>query len=308
MPKIKFILLLACLAVMIRNAWSQTKPDEQAQAYLKQFRSDVAKSMVGKKPEAIVAYYDDNLRLMPAFQKTIVGKANVLAYRKAFASRFDVREYNMMEMDVIDLGTLVAEVGTFTQKMKLKSTGKDFDWKGKYLNLWKKQENKTLRLITEAWNYDHPTDDANQLKFADVPNEDVAVMSHVNINNNISFELAALNRLMEATVSQHDAAIWAQFYADDGMFLYSGQPLRKGKKALEDFLVEHCKGLPVFEKLDIRNDHIDHLGMYVIEYASHFAAVRSGDWSGVGLGKDLRIWRREKDGSLKIMWHIAMYD
>lgn len=66
--------------------------------------------------------------------------------------------------------------------------------------------------------------------------------------------------------------------------------------------------MPIFEKLDIRNDRIDDLGKYVIEYASHIAVIRNGDYSGVGTGKDIRIWRREAGGSLKIFRHMAMYD
>ena len=64
----------------------------------------------------------------------------------------------------------------------------------------------------------------------------------------------------------------------------------------------------MFEKLDIRNDRVDDLNDFVIEYASHIAIVRNGDWSGVFTGKDLAIWRRTKNGSLKIFRHIAMYD
>jgi hypothetical protein len=92
------------------------------------------------------------------------------------------------------------------------------------------------------------------------------------------------------------------------MMFYSNSPVYKGRNELDAFLAEHVQHLPVFEKLDIRNDQIDHQGEYVIEYASHTAIVRHGDWSGVGTGKDVRIWRREKDGSLKVFRAVAMYD
>ena len=115
---------------------------------------------------------------------------------------------------------------------------------------------------------------------------------------------------MESVVVEHDPLIWSQFYTDDGLFCYSrNHPMYKEKNALDSFLVQHCRELPVFEKLDIRTDRIDQPGAnYVIEYASHIAVWRSGVYSGVALGKDLRIWRREKDGGLKIYRHIGMYD
>jgi hypothetical protein len=114
---------------------------------------------------------------------------------------------------------------------------------------------------------------------------------------------------MEATIMQHDAKIWSQFYSDDGMFLYSRHPVYKGRKALDEFLEKHVKeDMPIFEKLDIRNDQIDDLGDYVIEYASHIANWRKGEYSGINTGKDIRIWRRGVDCSLKIFRAMGMYD
>lgn len=308
MTKKRFILLLvAFINLTALPVWAQTNVDEKTLAFLKQVISDYNKSFLNKKPEMLGTYYREDVRLMPPFQKTIVGRENLVAYNKAFGNRFDILEYNRTELEVLDLGSMVSEIGTFTMKMKIRTTGKTYDLKGKYLNLWGK-ENGKLSLMTEAWNYDQAIDFTDQLKFKEIPNVDVALSSHVRINNNISFELAALNRLLEATISQQDAKIWSQVYSDDAILCHSGLALLKGKKEIDGFVIEHCRELPIFEKLDIRNDRIDHLGNYVIEYASHIATVRNGDWSGVGVGKDLRIWRREKDGSLKIFRHIGSYD
>ncbi|MEJ7644851.1 MAG: hypothetical protein WKF87_09665 [Chryseolinea sp.] len=90
--------------------------------------------------------------------------------------------------------------------------------------------------------------------------------------------------------------------------VYSNHPIYQGKKEVTEFLKDHVTHLPVFEKLDIRNDRIDNLGEYVVEYASHIAMIRNGDWSGVNTGKNITIWKREKDCSLKIFRGMAMYD
>jgi ketosteroid isomerase-like protein len=245
---------------------------------------------------------------MPEFQKTIIGKNNVQVYFKAFLERFDVYEFGREEKEILDLGSVITELGMFRMKIRSKSTGRNHEVTGKYIDIWEKSGDGELALITEAWNYNHQLEIEDQFRFDGIPQVDVALQAHLPINNNISFELAGLNRLMESVVSQHDAKIWSQFYAEDGMFLYSRNRIYEGKEALNKFLDAHAKGLPVFEKLDIRNDCIDDLGSYVIEYASHVANWRNGEHSGVNTGKDLRIWRREKDCSLKIFRHIGMYD
>ena len=304
-----FLLASLCLNISHVFGQSNVKTAENTIAYLQKFRTDYIRSILDKKPEMIHVYYAEDIRLMPEFQKTVIGKGNALTYHNAFSTRFNIQSYNRTEIEVLDLGSRIVELGMFAMKIKLKATGKEYEVNGKYLNIWEKREHQNPVLITEAWNYNHTLEIEDQFRFEDAPEVDIALQSHVPINTNIRFELAALNRLMEATISQHDAKIWSQFYSDDGMFIYSRHPIYKGRKALDEFLENHVRNdLPVFEKLDIRNDRIDDLGDYVIEYASHIAIWRSGEYSGVNTGKDLRIWRRGADCSLKIFRAMGMYD
>jgi ketosteroid isomerase-like protein len=299
--------VLMCIQVTLASAQTNTKADEKILAYLKQFRLAFIKSVLDKKSELLTGYYDDNVRLMVEFQKTMIGKENVLAYHQAFLSRLDSKSYTREELEILDLGAMVVEYGFFNLKATLKSSGKEYEIQGKYQNIWKKEKDKLL-LITEGWNYNQRLDIGDQLRFSEVPVIDVALLAHSPIKNNISFELAALNRLVEATVSEHDANIWSQFYSDDAIIFAQYRSVQRGRKEIDEYYRQHVKELPVFEKLDVRNDRIDDLGNYVIEYASHIAIIRDGDFSGVFTGKDLAIWRREPNGSLKIFRHMAMYD
>ncbi len=301
------LILFSVLPISNTHAQPTIKASDKTATYLSKFRADYAKSILGKT-ELLENYLSENIRLMPEFQKTILGKVNALGYYKAFSSRFIVTDYRRNEMEILDLGTRVIEIGNFIEKIKLKNGDKEYNIDGKYLSLWERLENGNLTLITEAWNYNHQLDIEPLLKFEEIKGVDIALQSHLPIDSPVRFELAALNKLMEATVSQHDSKLWKQFYTDDGMFLYSRNPIYQGRKAIDKFLEEHTKDLPIFEKLDIRNDRIDELDNYVIEYASHIAIIRNGEFSGVFTGKDLAIWRRGSQGSLKIFRHIGMYD
>lgn len=265
-------------------------------------------SILGNSPDRVSGYYSDKIRLMPAFQKTLVGKTNAVLYHKLLLTRFEIPEFTKTEIEIHDLGTRIVEIGSVVMRVKLKSTGQKYSVAGKYLELWERRDGNSLALLTSAWNYDHALEVEDQFRFEEISATDVALAAHLPVTNSTRFELAALNRLMEATVTQHDDKVWTQFYADDAMFMYSRHAIVQGRAALDTFLTKHCKEVPEFEKLDIRNDQVDDLGNYVIEYASHIASWRAGEYSGVGLGKDLRIWRREKNGALKIFRHIGMYD
>lgn len=308
MIKPAFIVIMIFMAGF-SNAIGQpnTNANEKVLAQLKKFRTDFSKSMVDEKPGNIQPYFTDDIRLMPEFQQTILNKSNVSSYWIAFAARFDTQEYNRSETEIIDIGSRIIETGSFSTKMQSKSDGKIFELKGKYVDLWEKKGAQLL-LLTQAWNYDHAINFSEQLKFTEVPSTIVAYQAHVPIDNPVRFELAALNRLMETVIMQGDAKTWSQFYANDASWFYTGNTIVHGRKALDDFFERHVKELPIFEKLDVRNDRIDDLGNYVIEYASHIAIVKNGNFSGVFTGKDLVLWRREPNGSLKIFKHIGMYD
>lgn len=301
--------VLICMSFYSVSAQATLNAADKTTFHLKKFRTDYIKSMMDKNPALLASYYAEDIRLMPEFQKTILGKNNALYYYKVFSARFEVKSYTRTETEIFDLGAQIVEFGKFSMNLVLKSTGIAYDIHGKYQNIWKKSVNHELMLITEAWNYNHSVAIEEYFRFAEVTSVDIALQAHTPINSSISFELAAFNRLQEVTIMQHDASIWQKFYTDDGMFLYSRHPVYQGRKAIDDFLMKHVnEDMPIFEKLDIRNDRIDVLGDYVVEYASHIANWRSGDYSGVNTGKDIRIWRREPDCSLKIFRAMAMYD
>ncbi|MCB0632325.1 MAG: nuclear transport factor 2 family protein [Saprospiraceae bacterium] len=302
-----FLVLFCILSGILFSQKYPTGNYEDPQQYLEQFRKVYIQAMQQEDPAILMAYYAENVRLMPEFQKTILGKEQVLLYHQAFFDRFDVKQYSRRITEVLDLGEQVAETGSFLITIIPGSTSEPQTVEGKYINIWEKND-RDLSLITETWNYNEALPFEEQLRFTSLPQVNIALQAHHPIDDPVSFELAALNRLMEATIKQHDAGIWSQFYADEGSFLYSRNPMYSGKTELEQFLVQHAAEIPIFEQLDIRNDRIDDLGDYVIEYASHIAIIRNGNFSGVFTGKDLRIWRREPNGSLKIFRHIAMYD
>ena len=311
MPPRTLALLLALLAFVSGTpapAQQRAAVDARTAAELGRFRSDHARSMLRRAPDLAARYYARGIRLMPQYQQTVMGDSNALAYHRAFLDRFDVHRYGRTEMEVLDLGARVVELGTFTMRVARRGASDAHELRGTYQDFWERRDDGTLALVTQAWNYSHPVAIAGQLRFDQVPAVHVALAAHLPVDGGVSFELAGLNRLLETTIAQHDPTVWSHFYADDVRLVYSHHPVYEGRAAVAAFLAEHVKGLPVFEKLDVRTDRIDDLGRYVVEYASHIAAYRAGSQSGVSTGKNVTIWRRGANGSLKIFRSMAMYD
>lgn len=288
------------------NVISQTLENVVDEAFFRAKNEAHTKAFQSEDVSSLLEGVAVNIRLMPEFQATIISNSNAEAYYQAFFDRFDVSGCERHSFEVTDIGKYVVELGDFN--MDVLDDEKAFTLRSRYMCIWEKQGGGLVKTI-EAWNYSHATDLQDRLRFPEVPSIIPAFAAHVPISDNISFELQALNVLMSNIIIRHDHEVWSQFFSDDAMFVYTANPIYQGRQQLDAFIKKHAvEEIGVFEHLDIRNDTILESGTYVIELASHIANFRSGHYSGINTGKDLRIWRREENGTLKIFRQIAMYD
>lgn len=298
--------LLASLATAAGTAAAPTEVAREHGATLDAYRTAITAAYLRGKPEEAVRPLAEQVRLMPAYQKSIFGKADAATYYRAFLKRFTVRAYQRSPIEVADLGQRVMEIGRFT--MTVTAGAQTHTFAGKYLDLWEKSTTGTLALHTAAWNHDERPEFADQLRFAEVPAIHLAFQPRAPVTAGIRLELAGLQKLEEFAIAHHDGKTWALFYADDGIVLSNQGTVVSGRKALDEYFETHAKALPVFEKLDLRTHHVDDLGDYVVEYSSGVVTWRTNDWSGVNLGKGVLIWRRSASGTPQIWRAISMYD
>jgi ketosteroid isomerase-like protein len=256
----------------------------------------------------LVAPCTGNTRLMTEGLPTVIGSANIAAYYRAFFARFTVRAYTRHDFQTWDLGPRVAEFGRFTLQLAPKAGGAELSLHGKYLELWDHDSGNGLQLAVVAWNFDAWLPNGDGLRFDGIPSVRTALQARAPLDNDLSVELAASGLLMQRALIEHDAMLWSRFYADDAVLLPNNAPIALGHAAIAAYLEAHCRELPIFEQLDLRNDRIEEAGGYIYEFASHIANWRNSTSSGVSTGKNLRIWRREPDHMLKMILQIGAYD
>jgi len=281
---------------------------DRQRSTLEAFRTAYAEGLERGRPELFAPHVAEDFRLMIEMQPTVVGRANALLYYCSLGGRFSVPAYRRQIIEVLDLGSRVVEAGRFTARYMRKSDGQAYDLIGKYVDLWAKAADGGLSLVTQGWNYDQGIPIGEELRFAEVPSLVAAFQARTPLTTSARLEIAAMGLLIEKAVVQHDASLFSKCYADDAILLPNYGPAYRGRAEIDPYAVDHFAHLPVFEKLDIRNDRVDELEGFVVEYASHVANWKNGDASGVNTGKNLRIWRREPNHSLKIIVQLGAYD
>ena len=108
---------------------------------LESFRAAQVRGYLEGNPQAMLVHLADSVRLMPGYQKTVLGKADAATYHQAFLKRFKVSAYERQAIEAVDLGSRVMEIGHFTMTLVRKRhsgsahagrqihgpVGKDFD-------------------------------------------------------------------------------------------------------------------------------------------------------------------------------------
>jgi ketosteroid isomerase-like protein len=126
----------------------------------------------------------------------------------------------------------------------------------------------------------------------------------------IEAELARQNRLDAEAVRNHDTAAKVAKYAADAIYMPFADTPKIGIDEIRTHLTAYTdQGRGVtFESVRVWNEGFEALDGYVIEYPKFEVRWRNGADFGVVSGGGLRLWRREADGSLKLLRQIATHD
>lgn len=308
--KVLYLFLLITIGNVVKGQTFAVEnfKNEKVLKRLNSFHKVYKESLSNKQFNKLMEYYDGDVMSMPEYQASLINKENVTKYYSLLTKRFTIKTFDRTLVEIIDLDNRLIEIGDFSTSYHLIEKDTTYQLKGSYLNIWEQSKNGDLKLLVESWNYRHDVKDRAMFTFSELEKSSWNDSFLKIDTSSIAFELAALNELMVKTVSTHNPTIWSQFFSSDAKYIYSHTPVQKGKTEITHHLIDHCKYLPTFDQLLIGNNKIEVLDDYVIEYASHYVDWSYGAIKGISTGKDLRIWKRMPDCSLKIFRQIAMYD
>jgi hypothetical protein len=188
-------------------------------SWLDSYRSAYSQAVLEETVDPLVTRLSDNVRLMPPYHASVFGRNNARAYYAAFLERFDVRQYQRVEVKTFDLGLRLMEVGRFTMSLTARGDARLHEISGSYMDIWEVAAGKPSTLLTQVWNTDSYPAIANDLRISHVPGVRTAFEARVPVKDSLSFELAALNKLHEVAITQADAKVWSLFFADDAVLL-----------------------------------------------------------------------------------------
>jgi ketosteroid isomerase-like protein len=152
-----FVLMFAaCVAFSQSSAEYKTK--------IESMNKEMAKNMLSGNSAKNLSLYTEDAISMPANEPMADGLPAIKkSNEEMMKSDMKVTSFEPTTLKVMVNGNQVTEIGTYKFSMTMPGMDKPMDDHGKYLTIWEKQKDGSLKIKIEIWNSDvNPMGQGNQ--------------------------------------------------------------------------------------------------------------------------------------------------
>jgi ketosteroid isomerase-like protein len=166
MKRKNIISITMLIAALLTATALYSQSNAEYKTKIETLNKEMAKNMLEGNSQKSLTLYTDDAISMPSNEPMHDGLA---AIRKAnedmVKSGVKINSFVPMTFKVIPAGNLITEIGTYKISMSMPGMDKPMDDHGKYLNVWEKQKDGSLKLKIETWNSD--VDNSGMMNTAD---------------------------------------------------------------------------------------------------------------------------------------------
>jgi ketosteroid isomerase-like protein len=145
-------------------AFSQSAAEYKTK--IEALNKEMAKNMLAGTSEKSLSLYTDDAISLPSYEPIHDG---IEAIKKASAdmakSGWKFTAFETTTLKVLPNGNMITEIGTYKMSGSMPGMDKPVDDHGKYVTIWEKQKDGSLKMKVETWNSD--VDPMSMMKSAD---------------------------------------------------------------------------------------------------------------------------------------------
>lgn len=132
---------------------AQTEDDYRDQ--IEKLNKEMVEYMLEDNTEKTMELYTEDAISMPSYEPMLQGIAEIReANRRMSESGWKFESFEPNIVKIIPMGDMVAEIGTYNVSMAMEGSNTPMNDKGKYMTIWEKQDDGTLKIKVETWNSD----------------------------------------------------------------------------------------------------------------------------------------------------------
>ena len=154
-------ILVAILAT--GYAFSQSGSDYKAK--IESLNKEWTQYMLTGNTEKILSFYTPDAISMPSYSPIENGIADIRKSSEQMTKTgAKINSCEFVTLKVIPNGNLITEIGTYKMSMSMPGMEKSMDDHGKYLTIWEKQKDGSLKVKVETWNSDIDPREMNNMQ------------------------------------------------------------------------------------------------------------------------------------------------
>lgn len=147
------LMIMSLTLIFSLAALAQSDADYKRQ--IEKMNKEMGEAMKAGDHDKNLQYYAEDVISLPNYDKMLKGKNELKKSSEEMASSgWKVKDFDTKITDLKSYGNLITEIGEY--KIELTKDGMENSMKeeGKYLTLWEKQNDGSLKIKTEIWNSD----------------------------------------------------------------------------------------------------------------------------------------------------------
>jgi ketosteroid isomerase-like protein len=153
MKKLTSLLVLMFVGFLTINTFAQS--EAELKQMIERNNKIMSDAMKANDVDKAMALYAEDAIQLPNKQEMRQGIAEIRKDAENMVKEgWKVKEYSNNIKSVEAHGDLVTEIGTYSMSVQKEGSNDVHKFKGKYLTLWEKQTDGSLKLKTEVWNED----------------------------------------------------------------------------------------------------------------------------------------------------------
>ena len=155
MKNLKITILPGVLFVLLSVSTSFAQSNEDYKGQIEKLNAEMAQAMIAGDSEKNLSLYPKDVISLPKFQPMLTG---IEALRKSNEEMkkagMSVKAFSAKTLNVISGGNYITETGTFEISFSMEGQEAPIHDTGKYLTVWEKQADGSLKIKIETWNSD----------------------------------------------------------------------------------------------------------------------------------------------------------
>lgn len=148
-----FVSLLVLISFCFCSYSFAQDDNSELKQTLNEMNKKIAKAYMAHDIEAMLSFYADDAISLPSYAPMMAGKDAIKSGMEMEQnSNFKVTDFKLANTNVITNGDLVCDIGTYEMTMEMENMDKPYTDNGKYLTVYEKQSDGSLKIKAEIWN------------------------------------------------------------------------------------------------------------------------------------------------------------